>query len=78
MSREELPDELPDDDHWFFFNFLEAPASDNLMPVLPDVAMVDTSATIRVALRGVNYSVDHHAELSINGIPLGDGYWSGN
>lgn len=82
LYRMDLPDETPDDDHWFFSDYLFAPhlplpISVTLSPVLPNVPAVSTTAVVRVALRAVNYDTLHHVQVQINGHDLTDGWWSG-
>ncbi|MBN1675911.1 MAG: Ig-like domain-containing protein [Kiritimatiellae bacterium] len=87
---ERLPDDTPDDDHWFFGVVLIAPwtpaYSYNLSPTLDHVAQLDpadpvwggTAATVRIAFRGINYKVWHHVQVTVNGAALPDGYWYGD
>lgn len=80
--QDALPDESPDDDHWFFYDWLVA--TDNpsdpveLNPVLNNVAAVAETAVVRVALRAINYLTPHHVQVTLNGVSLPDGYWEGS
>lgn len=71
-----LPDdEVPDDDHWFFSNWLVTPAgplsTTNLNLVLTNVAAEEESAVVRVALQGVEEDLTaHHVQVAINGVSL--------
>ncbi|MFO7870425.1 MAG: C25 family cysteine peptidase [Kiritimatiellia bacterium] len=75
-----LPDEFPDDDHWFFSDYIYVcygeTNSINLHPVINSVSDVDTTATVRVALRGL--TAFYHVEFEMNGTPLaGAADWTG-
>lgn len=88
--QQSLPDEVPDDDHWFFKNYLYSPAdplsTTNLNVVITGVAPPGAEPTVvrvRVALRGVEDDlVAHHVQVTLNGEGLtdvaDDGYWEGD
>ncbi|MFA7160075.1 MAG: C25 family cysteine peptidase, partial [Kiritimatiellia bacterium] len=79
--QDELPDETPDDDHWFFSDMLVATNSPSdpveLHPVLADVSAEAGTAGIRVALRAINCLSAHRIRVNLNGTDLEEGYWEG-
>ncbi len=76
----QLPDEAPDDDHWFFLDDLWIIGDDTdtveLHPVLQNVEQTGEPVQIRVALRGMTES--YNVTLSVNGVEAeSSAVWTG-
>ncbi|MFV1950830.1 MAG: C25 family cysteine peptidase [Nitrospinota bacterium] len=66
------------DDHWFFSNFLWAPENADFTISLNQVSDTDGNAVVRVALRGVTFSLDmedHHTLIYLNNYLIDEAWW---
>ena len=66
-------------DHWFWGDKLTAPGSRDYTLATPFPAGNDRMTSIRVMYHGLTFSSfhrpDHHVQLSLNGLALGDHFW---
>ncbi len=76
----ELPDEYPDDDHWFFYDSLWVigPETNTLdfFPTLSGVAGGSATGLLTVALRGLNEGTNT-VRVWLNGAACPDAVWTG-
>ncbi|MFH0880779.1 MAG: hypothetical protein V2A34_13770, partial [Lentisphaerota bacterium] len=76
----QLPDETPDDDHWFYMDdlWIEGNSTNTVTyhPVFPDVADEDQPAVLRVALRGMTKAYQVEARLNGNAL-TNQAVWTG-
>ena len=76
----ELPDESPDDEHWFFADSLWVvgtnTSSIDLYPVLTDVSAAGTDCFVGIALRSKTRGTNT-VRAEINGTFLGEAVWTG-
>jgi len=70
----DIPDESPDDDHWFMAELYDGQTNDFEL-LLPHLDTVVADGIIQVEMQGM--TLDHHAEIFLNGTNIGTMSWAG-
>ncbi|NCC52367.1 MAG: hypothetical protein EOM20_14275, partial [Spartobacteria bacterium] len=70
----DIPDETPDDDHWFMLELYDGQTNDFEVN-LPDVDAVTDDCSLRIEMQGLTAA--HHAQVQLNGAPVGALQWNG-